>query len=252
MGNSMLKQVHLAAQYLATVGKRFLPAKNDDSHTSLGFVPKNGALKTWPLNDSGHSLVFDYSQFALRWNSEANDTLALDGKTHGEIVSWITEVTQVHGLSPDYDYELHYKLPYPINNDFQFSLDKPTDLREQLRLRNLAQVVLESFLRQGNLRSDIRVWPHHFDTGAFVSLNDGSQKSIGLGMAIPDKVCNDHYFYISGYQGSKPMEVSTFKGLPLGQWKNTDFKGALLPTTGIDIKNGVLFFQEASKAYRNV
>ena len=122
-------------------------------------------------------------------------------------------------------------------------------LYEIVRLRILANISIEHFLYSESLTSNIRVWPHHFDTGAFVVLDDSSNKSIGLGMAIPDSVVDDHYFYMSGYNGHDGINTSGFKKLSKGEWKDDGFKGAVLPTSAITENEAVKFLKESFAQY---
>ncbi len=245
--------MHLAAQYLAAAGKSFLDKKEDDSHTNLGFCTTEGNMSTHPLNSDGDTLSLSYQRFTLDWNSNnSKKSLRLDGTTHTEIVKWITQTAIEAGIKKPFEYDLHYELPYtPITDDFTFKLHNVNRLRELTNFRILAQLTLEAFLENQQLQSDIRTWPHHFDTGAFVSLEDKTGLAFGLGLAIPDTMVNDYYFYISGYKGHDGVDTSDFNSLTAGKWYNDGFKGAVLPVTGIDEITASTFFEEALANYIN-
>lgn len=246
-----IEQFHLAAQYLATAGKSFLPHKKDDSHTNLGFSITDQSLLTWPLDESGIQLGLNYSTFSLDWKSDTVHSLSLKGKTHGEVVEWISKMAKTSGLMKPYRFDLHYSLPYTMANDQVFQLSDSSEVQELIRLRSLAQNVLTTFLKDENLESEVRVWPHHFDTGAFAHLHNGSGKSVGLGLAIPDEMVNDFYFYISGYRGNTQLRTWAFKPLAQGTWKNNGFKGAILPASDITEATTSAFFRQALKAYKS-
>ncbi|WP_350290561.1 hypothetical protein [uncultured Croceitalea sp.] len=252
MNNNMNKQLHLAAQYLATAGKSFLEHRSDDSHTNVGFFMEDYTLRTWNLEDSGTYLAFSFDDFTLQWGSKNGKiSFALDGKIHDEIVDWISKMAIASSIKNAYRYDLHYDLPYKISNDFKFELSNLNDLSELLQLRILAQSSLAAFLSNEKLKSDIRIWPHHLDTGAFVELNNGSGKSIGIGMAIPDSVSDNHYFYISGYKGHNALATNNFSKLTHGEWKNNGFKGAILPVLEVDENTVLAFFIEALALYKS-
>lgn len=247
----MQAQLHLAAQYLATAGVSFLDKKDDDSHTNLGFSLGEKSLQTWSLDSVGTKLCLDYPNFELKWiRGEKTDSLSLDKKGHKEVVDWIKKVSQ--SLHPDksYEYQLHYELPYAMSPNDRFELLDSDEVIRLVQLRSLAQNVLSRVLEEENLNSDIRIWPHHFDTGAFSKL-ENSDVSVGLGLSIPDSLVNDHYFYISGYKGHESTGTSGFVPLCVGDWLTEDFKGAILPASGTDETIAVQFFREALKSYKS-
>lgn len=246
----MFQQFHLASQYLAMAGKSFLEHLEDDSHTNMGFSIEAKSLLTWPLDDSGTQLGLNYTTFALDWKSHNSQSLSLEGKTHQEVLDWLKSMAQGTDFTKPYKYELHYGLPYAMDDSKTFHRSSKPETEELIRLRTLAQNVLSTFLSEQNLKSEIRVWPHHFDTGAFVHLHDGSGKSIGLGLAIPDNLVNDFYFYISGYRGSTNLRTWAFEPLPYGKWINNGFKGAVLAASEAAEEMGLQFFREALQAYK--
>ncbi|QWX83478.1 hypothetical protein H0I23_13590 [Cellulophaga sp. HaHaR_3_176] len=249
----MTNQIHIAAQYLATAGINFLDKKADDSHTNLGFNTKKGYLETWTLSDIGHKLALDYKSFSLYWlrNEEQIETFLLDGKTHKEIVTWIQNVTEVLGRNTPYSFALHYDLPYEkIADDFTFAKPAQEELNGLVNLRTIAQNSLEVVVKELNLETGIRIWPHHFDTGGFITLDKPENVSVGFGMAIPDTLVDDFYLYTSGYNGHEGISTEEFKKLSLGSWKNEGFKGAVNPMSGLDEEKVIAFFKETILTYK--
>lgn len=238
----MTRQLHLAAQYLATAAKSFLVVKTDDSHTNLGFSVEEKSIQTWPFDDLGTKLCLNYEQFSLEWKSHENNSYLLDGKTHEETVNWLNQTSKTLGFEKPYQFDLHYDMPYSMNPTDKF---EKSDVQELIELRTLAQNALKALLEKEQLTSDIRIWPHHFDTGAFCVLDDGSGKSIGMGLSIPDTMIDEHYFYISGYMGHDSLDTSTFEDLHHGKWLNKGFKGAVLPASKVNEEIAVQFFREA-------
>lgn len=138
-------------------------------------------------------------------------------------------------------------MPYVIDASYTFKLNA-SELKELASLRTLAQSSLVATLKETGLESDVRIWPHHFDSGAYASLNDDI--AVGFGLAIPDALVNEHYFYISGYKDHNGLDTSNFDALSLGEWKNVGFKGAVLPATKINKDQAVQFFTEAINTYK--
>jgi hypothetical protein len=194
----MKKQMHLAAQYLAAAGISFLEKKEDDSHTNLGFNISGASLETNVLSKNGDQLCLNYKTFSLVWKSKKDKTsFKLNGKTHKAVLEWLEETSKKY-LNKPYSYKLHYDLPYKIDDSFVFQLKSNSDLEELIQLRTVIQLSLEEINIIYNKNADIRIWPHHFDTGIYSQLLD-NDISFGLGLAIPDSVCKEHYLYISGY-----------------------------------------------------
>lgn len=243
----MNNQIHFISQYLATAAKSFVAHRADDSHTNLGFDSETRSLETWSLNNNGLKLIFNITEFELKWSK--GESFQLAGKTHTQVVHWLQTSSKLAGLNKPYAFDLHYDLPFEWDANFSFKLSDTKHLNELVELRILANTALKAFLKMENLQSDIRIWPHHFDTGAFVVLEDGSGKSIGLGMAIPDTVVDDHYFYISGYKGHDALDTHSFPKLSSGEWKTQEFKGAVLMASNSTEQQAVQFLQEAFHTY---
>jgi hypothetical protein len=244
----MEKMMHLAAQYLAAAGISFVEKQDDDSHTNLGFSIAKNCMETHPLCENADVLSLDYKTFSLNWNSERGSTsFPLDGATHIDVLSWLKGTSKTF-LNKSFRYEFHYNLPYEISDDFIFSLSDTSKIEELLQLRILAQRTLEETLSKTQLVSSIRVWPHHFDSGAYARLKEGI--AIGFGLAIPDEVCSEHYFYISGYKGRNAISANEFSSLSKGEWKNNGFTGAILPAETVGLSEAVLFFKEAIECYK--
>jgi hypothetical protein len=253
MNTVIRHEVHLAAQYLAAAGISFLDKKEDDSHTNLQYNADEATLHTRPLNEAGDTLSFNYNDFSLVWNdNEKNKVFGLDGKSHEQVLKWIQATTTVADLKLPYRYQLHYELPYEITDAFTFKLSDLSALKKLGDIRTLAQNVLEVFVEEQQLKSEVRVWPHHFDTGAFAPLKNNTDVSISLGMAIPDTICDDHYFYIAGYKEGNALVTNKLPRLSVGKWMNEGFKGAILPVGNSNSITVHSFYKEALFHISNV
>ncbi|WP_040281638.1 hypothetical protein [Psychroserpens damuponensis] len=245
----MKKQMHLAAQYLAAAGISFLEKKDDDSHTNLGFNIKDALLETHVLSNNGDQLCLNYNTFSLQWKSGEGfiTSFLLDGKTHKEVLTWLKDTSKKH-LNKAYNYHLHYDLPYTIHDDFVFLLKTTSQLDALVHLRTMAQLSLEQINLDFKTNASIRVWPHHFDTGIYTTLVDQTI-SFGLGLAIPDDLSEVHYLYISAYKDGQAVTTSGFSPLQKGRWINNNFKGAILPATGVTKQDAIIFFKAAINHY---
>jgi len=243
--------MHLASQYLAAAGISFVAKKDDDSHTNLRYDAEGSYLETHPLSENGDTLALNYSTFSLDWLSQDGmSTFSLDGATHKEAINWITEISAKR-LNKEYTFEFHYDLPYDLKDYYTFYLEA-NDIAQLAQLRAIAENALEQIVRDNHLNSSVRIWPHHFDSGAYSPLKENDQISIGLGMAIPDSVCDTHYFYLSGYKNGSAIDVKDFKELTKGKWVNSGFMGAVQSVTNMNESDTVAFFQEAINQFKNI
>ena len=245
----MNQQIHLASQYLAAAGISFVLPKEDDSHTNLGFDPETKSMETRELSKEVDILAFNYQKFSLEWHSfKGNEFFELDGKTHKEVLLWLQDIS-LKKLGKKYSYDLHYELPYVIDDNYTYKIENKEELDHLCNLRILATHTFESFVENNQLDTEIRIWPHHFDTGGYAQVGT-TDMYIGFGLAIPDSVCKHHYFYIVGYKNNTAMETGNFENLSHGTWLNSNFKGAILPAIDLKETETIQFFQEALKQYK--
>ncbi len=253
--NQAIREVHVAAQYLATAAKSFTTPMDDDSHTNLGFNEAEGTLETWLLDNQGLKLKFEYATFSLCLASEKGDLISyeLDGKSHGEVVDWLAKSFSSLGLAKTYSYDLHYSLPYEtLNAASKHSKPAERHLAELVRLRTIAHRAMEGLVIKHKLDTYIRIWPHHFDSGGYIIVQNSAVSGIGFGMAVPDTLIDDFYLYCSGYNGHQGVDTSSFKPLSLGNWLNEGFKGATLPMSGMDLEKTTSFLEEAINTYMSL
>lgn len=246
-----IQPLHIAAQYLAAAGKSFTTAKEDDSHTNLGWANEYNEIRTWPLSKNGEQLALNYPSFSLVWiDQDTRAELSLAGKSHQHIVSWISDQAQKSGLDKEYEFKLHYELPYPFpNDDFKFGHVNLEEFSITTELIRLGYFTLKDALEDFGLESEIRVWPHHFDLGAYAFVND--ELALGMGLAIPDDKIQDFYFYISAYKGEESVETKDFKELTYGQWQTAEWKAATLPVDRVDQLKLTQFFKESITAFKS-
>ena len=248
------ESLHRALQYLATASKSFLPPKDDDSHTSVGWNSVSKSFETHPFNKSGLALALNLEVFSLDFIhpvSGIEASFPLEGAKHLDIVNWIERERLFCKIDEDYKFELHYDLPYDTGFDDSLTYPKikEAELKSHIQLRWLANKSLELASSHFDVFSDIRVWPHHFDTGAIGYQLNEKGSSFGLGLSIPDNVSDDYYFYVSKYNENESVNVSRFSKLKNGEWKFKGWNGAALDASGKSLPGVISFFSEAIKGY---
>ena len=218
----MRKQWHLTGQYLATAAISFLEAKEDDSHTNLGLEESGRYLSTHPLGKEGR-FVLDLEKGALFLEKAAENQLTLPGKTHEEVVQSLKLLFKERGLG-DYEYNLHYELPYE-QGEAPFLWSDDTAMRA---MRVQAHRLLEDCSRELGFCQIPRIWPHHFDSGVFGPSEHHNSLYFGMGLAIPDSLSDQHYYYLSAYHEGQLLTAPQETELASGQWIEDEFEGAIL------------------------
>lgn len=247
----MIIPLHIAAQYLAAAAISFVEKEEDDSHTNLAWSIENSSLVTRPLSNAGDVLRLNFSTFSLEWYNydQLERSLPLGGIEHQKVLQWLQDQLEFAGGTAEFNYSFHYDLGYQLDmSDYTFPMPLKEEISKIAQYYSTAQRALQEVLKERNLQSEIRVWPHHFDMGAFVNLHD--RLSIGFGLAIPDKKINDFYFYISAYNGHDALETSQLNGLSLGTWHKDKWKAGCLNANETDVLQAMQFFNEGITAYR--
>lgn len=249
MEHNGIVPIHLAAQYLAAAGISFVDPKEDDSHTNLGYDLQKNEIYTHPLSPAGDYLSLVLTDFSLHWNGPSGSSnYNLQNSSHKDALAWIMMVSDKPEIRGEYQYRFHYTLPYDISDDYIFHATAEDLLRES-QMRTMARIVISSVLQIHAMESEIRIWPHHFDTGALAVPPGKEQISIGLGLAIPDSLIDSYYFYISAYEGHNAIDTTSFDELVNGQWLNNGFKGAALDAADRKEHQVIDFYKEAIKTF---
>lgn len=244
-----IEQLHLASQYLAAAGISFVEKAADDSHTNLGWNQNHSRLETH-LFDSGVQLAVNLEsvQLEIIKQGEKIAQINLEGAAHSDVLKWISGEIHKIGIETKYHYQFHYELPYTeINEGDVFSFDK-SDLNEISARLSIAQEAFQDFLNDNNLESPIRVWPHHFDLGIYVSIKNDGSLFMGAGLAIPDSLVDDLYYYASGYKNGSAIVTKDFSGLSNGDWRS-DWNGATLASSQVDKSKAANFVNDVYKGF---
>lgn len=242
--------LHYKAQHLAALNNSFLPVLEDDSQSNLGWNIKRESFVSRALpNGSYLELSCKTFTYFYHGNSFKAD-LPIAGRKDIDIELWITEQLVKDGMDAS---EFPAKLSYKLSH-FEAQIDKwnaklKSAAKQLSAWRTLAQNGGNKLGEFYSHHSELRVWPHHFDTGMLVDLGDEYTKGVGIGYAIKDAVCSSPYYYAYAW-GSKTLDHDSLKPLSKGVWKNGDWKGAILPVS-LDLKEEDVFqfYLEASNTY---
>jgi len=234
--NQALEQQHHAAQFLAFVGRHLIPQKDDDSNTNVEFIPDENLLLGNALPDGMRVALqlVELKLFILDKGNNIKKTIQLVGKIKQQVFVELSQNLADVGIDvTNLKNELHYEIPaHPLDEGAVFSIDNQSDFLENANYRNNAKLVLNEVADLFEQDEAIRIWPHHFDTGAFyvISKNEKGEmtQTIGIGFAIPDSMIDEPYYYLSFWSAEAVEGLDKLPPLPAGKWLMPDWSGAVL------------------------
>ena len=236
-----LRQQHHAAQYIALTGRHLIPQKADDSNTNMELNPETGMLIGNPLT-TGIKVGLRLNDLALVFIDKDDNvvkTVLLDGKTKEQGFSLLKNTLKSLGTDTSaLKNELHYEIPlHALDKGAAFSVSDKKCFNENLLYRVNARLVLQQVVSGLKNAELVKIWPHHFDTGSFVSFSNDEtgniSQTIGLGLAIPDGMVNEPYFYLSFWDADPKNIPGNFTALKAGKWMMPQWNGAVLPLSEI-------------------
>lgn len=252
--------LHIAAQYLASAADLVLPKQEDDSHRNFAWNPITSALETHYFSDQHLRMVLSYEDFALFFVNQNNEILMefdLGGSQHSEVMAWLIRTWKELNLHGNYRFHWPSNLPLDAIEE-SYTFPKPNEeLFEMLEIyaeeRTMAQRAMIDCLKPKN----IRVWPHHFDTGALEVIEESEDgtllKSISSGLSIADSMVNEDYCYVSFWSKDGGLELN--KDLPCGEgeWiEDGHYQGAILRMIDPEIEVLKAFFDEAFQSLYSI
>ncbi len=229
-------QLHHAAQIIVSAAISYLPARADDSHTNMEWLPQWQALATNVIVDAvglRFALrVHDLTLLALA-GEVVRSAFPLDGKTLPQAVPWLSSELKRHGLDPArLTTKKHYEIP-----PHAVATGAPWQRRDGEAFETLADTYHDAWLVASAIErstagaSPTRCWPHHFDLATLITLPpaaDGSGRSIGVGLSPGDDSYAEPYFYVGPFPHPDPAGLGP---LPVGHWHTAGWVGGVLTLT---------------------
>lgn len=235
--------LHSAAQFLAATANSFCQEQPDYSQASLGWNASSQQMSTLPIQDR-YQLSLDVGAGMLLWldDGRSSDSLVLEHMPRDKVLEWIRNYAIRFGLGA-FKYCFNYSLPIHSKAGFEFPA---FDTKEGLHVAQLysnAEVSLLTFVDKQELETEVRIWPHHFDMGFHAQID--SALSIGAGLAVPDTVEHDWYYYVTGWSNGQKV-VPVDRSLRNGRW-HPDWDGATLLASDIAPDTAINFLVETHK-----
>lgn len=239
--SAAILSLHHAAHSIASVAEVMLPHQADDSHTNLGWNPALQALVSHSFDDKCQlALLYPSFSLGIIVDEQVQHSFALSGHTRAEVYEWIgTRLAELGFETAPIQPMTRYEIPlHPVTTGATFTAPSEIILEELARRRNNAHTLFVDIAPEYPYASDVRTWPHHFDTGLYIPIrkNDAQEglNSIGLGMATPDGSVNDMYLYVNHWSKAPvvlPAQLPDLSGE--GYWVTENWTGAVLPLSTI-------------------
>ncbi|MEO1311668.1 MAG: hypothetical protein AAFV51_12010 [Pseudomonadota bacterium] len=262
-------QLHAAAQWLGRFGRGMSPPREDDSHTSFVWSSARQAFVTDAATANGKAVQLGLRAASLMLllfeDGEIADALSLHGKTDLDAESWVRGALQKRGFGlSGFDANAPYAMPdTKISRGGKYdALKFAGELAEISRAYDNVQPILDAVrARDADVTPGpdrVRSWPHHFDTGLFITLEEApfeTARGVGAGLAVPDKAYQEFYFYT--YPWPRHPRDGMAKLKSRGRYQTEGFYGAVLPvSTLIKQKNQKAavetFFEETVPIWKSL
>lgn len=230
----MDKRLHLLSQVLAKAGRSYAPKRDDDGHTNLCFDALGDRISgRWITGSQGKiRLTLNLSSLQYEWldtSAQVLQAVPVRGKYIRDLEKELSRTAADYALMPqDFSEALHFQIPaYPFAEEMvaPFGLEGLDNWRF---FRHWANEACTRVLNYLQVEGEIRIWPHHFDTGIYVQAKPGL--SLGFGFAMQDSLCDTPYYYLSGYADQGVLAYESAGPLEQGRWESgAGWKGAMLP-----------------------
>ena len=244
------QHLHLICQIIAKANRTYVPKKADDSHTNLYYDSLGNRITGRWIKTSKEKIML-----TLNLESQKIEIISKSGRIlesfhtismHMDAIeNQIESKLPTLGLDPKgFKENLHFEIP-----DYSFSSEPVEQLsKEGLSLwkeyRSLANHSCLRLLGHAQFSEEIRIWPHHFDTGIYFKANN--DLGVGFGLAVKDSMVGAPYFYMSAYPEGRQIDYDNVSKSGIWKWEiGEDWKGAILELnkltelSGIDKKNAV-------------
>lgn len=238
---NVLLQQHLAAQFIALTGRYLIPKKPDGSNINMQYFPEKEMLlgnshpDRWAI---GVKLRNQTVQILDEKNNSKTE-VSLEGKTFQQAFQEFKTALQNHGIDVSgLKTEQPYELPTGgLKEGNYFAIGSDGAVAENIRYRYNAQLLISELAARFSDVEPVRIWPHHFDTGTFATVarneKGAASKTIGFGLAIPDSMVPEPYFYLS-FWSENPLDIGNNPvKLPAGEWMMPNWNGAVLGVSDI-------------------
>lgn len=248
------QQLHRMSQFLARINRAYATPKEDDSHTNMAFDSLGCWLAGRWLDHQGKKLLPILELPALQFHlldENLHKVSCFDPCGHNmqgalrAMGRWLRDL----GFNRDPFLEpLNYEIPvYQALPAIIEGLDK-SDFDLWTKIRRLAQASCHQLLIHFQLEGEVRIWPHHFDTGIY--FEPLGKLGLGFGFAMADDAMGESYFYYAPYGlMNQEFHWEDRPELSHGEWRIGKWNGAVLPLSQVEPDSLRIFLKQVSNYY---
>lgn len=231
--------LHHAAQVVAAVGDSLLPKAEDDSQSSLEWIPGINALAGQVVEGNFRAALryLPFEMLVLDDENRIREGQFIPGHTKKELMQWLQRaVTRIGGDGSKIRPIQHFSIPgHEVGKGEPFPDFNPALHNELIQYRANADWILNEVIGLYKDTVVVRTWPHHFDTGSMIiqarNADGAPTKTIGIGWAIPDEQFDEPYYYVNHWTASDQPDYDQLPELEgNGFWYLDKWKGAVLKT----------------------
>ncbi len=252
------QRIHQLSQIIAKANRTYVTKSADHSHTNLAFDAIGCRMfGRWIDGHQRIVLTLNLKAFEFEWLSSAEEVLfayPIEGQTLSQIERRMEQDLTALGLNPaGFRDALHFEITsYPFK-DKPFERLSPQAIDHWAGYRQLANQAGHLLMDHLQVFSELRIWPHHFDTAIYIKPVESL--GLGFGLAMEDSLLGEPYFYYSAYGlKGRTVNYSAQSSLQTGQWLISEsWCGAVLPLSALsseqDLEMVRAFILEVSTRY---
>jgi hypothetical protein len=233
------QEAHWAMQLLAAVGHTHLDRTHDDSQSNAGWVDGMQILVGRRIEREPVCFVsLSAARLAIGLHEPGGDVLeefACAGHTLDEVYDWLAAaIARRQGTDAVELKRPEYEMPrHDLAEGARFGHASTAACEELARWFHDANLVMRDLRAKTPGSTLPRVWPHHFDMGMLVSLEDHGNpqegRSIGIGLSPGDDAYPEPYWYVKPY----PAPEGDHPEPPSGQWTDKGWTGLVLEAAAV-------------------
>ena len=226
---------HVAVQPLSKAARANMTAREDDSHSSVEWIPEDAMFRTHAFEGTGAVVHVGLGLVPLRMvvlrDGEPVAELDLAGKGTDDAESWLDAELMRLGLAPASPIEQPFEMPEDTRALTVYPADQ-SGLAELAEWYSLGKAALEQVVPDAAGEkpgpSPIVCWPHHFDIATYVGLEEGdfeTARGIGIGLSPGDETYDQPYVFIYPWPRPNPADLPDDPIAP-GRWQSEGFTGS--------------------------